>query len=967
MKRLILFLGLSFFCFSTITISQSISSTKGKAIKHATIDISSLKQESASFASGIKMPNPHWAPKTWTHSESNIIFMQEQTYHSANATKRSLSSPPPQESFAGLMDNGNSIPPDVNGAAGPNHLMQTLNTDVRISDKEGNSLFQTSLNNWWDPMPGNGGSFDPKIVYDQYAERWIMTTPSGGNSTDTKIYFAVSTTSNPLDDWNYYYINTDPENILWFDYPNLGFNKNWISVGGIMRNSAFEAVEFVVFTLDKMAAYNGEEEPTLNRFTTTIGSAIVPASTYDANTDELYLISTGNGNTEGYGYINLFEISGPTETPTMELKGSIGIPEPWENWSYENHGDFLPQLGSSEMLNSIDARMQTMIYRNNKLWAVHHIYLPADDPTHTAIQWINLNTEGVILDRGRIEDSNQDVSFAFPSIAVNSREDILIGHGVFSADTYASSAYSFRDNQDEMGTMRDHYTYKQGLAPYYKTFGGDRNRWGDYSAVSVDPVHDIDFWVLHEYAELPSSSDQWGTWWAFVKPSFEPIADFEADNILIPVGETVNFNDLTLGIPNQWDWSFENGTPANSSLQNPEDILFDQEGSFDVQLTVTNDHGTDIISKENMITTSYEILPEVDFISNKKVVCVGNEVLFQDKSLYSPNQWEWQFDPSDVSFVNSTNEFSQNPEVIFNVATAYSVTLKAWNLNGNSEITKFEMIYAGGYPPYFKETFEEDVFVEDEWLIENPDNDVTWELYEVGGTTPGNRAMAVDFSTYFIGKRDRLISPPFNLENLENSSLEFQHAYAKKYPPLTDSLIIYVSTDCGENWTREFYIGEDGSGNFATHEITNNFWPLEAGDWCFGGWGGECISLDLNAYTGQSNVKVAFESYSSIGNPLFIDNISVSQYVGIEEKTKSEEMLVFPNPNNGDFTILLTESDEFIEMKLLNQMGQIVYSKKLNSNTKKIDIHSNTDWPQGTYILTLIGKEVVKSKKVVIQ
>ena len=90
----------------------------------------------------------------------------------------------------------------------------------------------------------------------------------------------------------------------------------------------------------------------------------------------MYLISTGDGNDEGYGYINLFELSGDPENPDFTLLGSVGVAEPWENWSYENHGDFLPQKGSNFTLNSVDARMHTMIYRNNKLWAVHHIYLP---------------------------------------------------------------------------------------------------------------------------------------------------------------------------------------------------------------------------------------------------------------------------------------------------------------------------------------------------------------------------------------------------------------------------------------------------------------------------------------------------------------------------------------------------------------------------------------------------------------
>ncbi len=761
---------------------QSIEGKKIRARKQATVSVRSLQREGPGIAKGIKVPNPGWQPPEWTFSESNVIYKQVMQNPEVRRPARVLSSPAPDTTFAGLMDNGTSIPPDVNGAAGPDHLMETLNTEVRISDKNGNPLFTTTLSAWWQSLPGSGSTFDPKIVYDPYNDRWIMITPSGSSSTTSRMYVGVSTTANPLDDWNFYWFSTDPDQVLWFDYPNLGFNKNWISIGGIMRNGAFEAIEFVVFAMDKMAAYAGEDEPVVSRFTTTLCSAIVPAFTYDQASDDLYLVSTGDGNDNGFGYINFFKLSGAVDDPVFELKGSIGVPDPWENWSYENHGDFLPQLGSSEKINSVDARMHTMVFRNNKLWAVHHVYLPADLPERCAIQWWQLDTAGTVLERGRIEDTTNTVSFAFPSIAVNANEDVLIGHGVFSYNDYASAGYSYQDHLDDSGSMRQYYVYKSGLAPYYKTLGGGRNRWGDYSAVFVDPVHNVDFWAMHEYAEQPMGNDQWGTWWAFMKPTFDPLADFTANDTLIPAGETIDFTDLTLGVPTSWYWTFEGGTPDTSSLQNPAGILFEQEGSFDVSLVATNDLGTDTIVRTDFITTSTTILPVVDFSADKTVVCTGSEVAFTDQTLYRPIQWDWQFDPSTVTFVNGTDETSQDPVVVFDEARRYSVTLKAWNLNGSSELTKFEMIAAGGYP-WLSESFEPGSETKDDWLIENPDESVTWEPLETGGLQFGNTAMGVQFSEYLIGKRDRLISPPLNFTETADNYLTFYHAYAKNMNP----------------------------------------------------------------------------------------------------------------------------------------------------------------------------------------
>lgn len=54
---------------------------------------------------------------------------------------------------------------------------------------------------------------------------------------------------------------------------------------------------------------------------------------------------------------------------------------------------------------------------------------------------------------------------------------------------------------------------------YIRAFGGSRNRWGDYSGISVDPTDDTTFWVFNEYAALRGTAisgedGRWGTAWA---------------------------------------------------------------------------------------------------------------------------------------------------------------------------------------------------------------------------------------------------------------------------------------------------------------------------------------------------------------------------------------------------------------------------------------------------------------------
>ncbi len=870
-----------------------------------------------------RKPNPVIYNPEFEIDPAEVIYIEPETKTVTGFRNREVS-PIPDTSFLGLYDSGNSIPPDVNGAPGPDHLMVTLNTEVRIQDRIGNNLSTMSLGVFWASLPG-GGTFDPKILYDSHENRWIFVTCAGSTAGDSRIYMGVTADSDPTGTWYLYSFIADPQNQVWFDYPSMGFNDRWIAVSGNMFGGNFYST---VYVFDKQAMYAGDESIPFTRFATNQGFTLVPAITFDQDEEDLYLVSSANSNTGGNGFIRLFKVSGETNTPAFTMVGSIGTPNPWAG-NAGNNGDFLPQIGSSELINSVDHRMENVIFRNNKIWAVHHIFLPANSPQRTAVQWWQLDTEGTILQRGRIDDPTNVMSYAFPTIAVNDFEDVLIGHNSFSSQQYASASYSFRSADDEPNTMRDPYQYKDGRAPYYKTFGGGRNRWGDYSATMLDPVNGKDFWVLQEYAELPSGGDRWGTWWAYLRIPFLPVPDFQANETLIPLGENIQFSDLSIGVPQEWMWTFEGGNPAQSTEQHPTGIVFATEGSFDVSLTTTNSFGTNTIVKPDYITVSSSLLPEVDFVADQTVVCTGGAVKFTDQTLYMPREWEWAFSPSTVTFVNGTDAFTQNPEVVFEEPTSYSVTLTTSNLNGSESKTIFDMITVGGYALPFEERFEGAGFEASGWQVVNPDNQIGWEIVTVGGLNDITTAASVNFYNYYaIGQRDRLISPLFDLRNFGNMNLSFRHAYAQRHTQFADSLIVYISDDCGQSWTRIFGDAENGSGNFATHPMADGFSPVNVWDWCGVEWGAGCITLNLDQWLGKTGVQIAFETYSFYGNPIYLTDVQLGPTVGIEALEGDDAFLVSPNPTEGKFTIRTNTAAAFSSLSIINPTGQIVYAYK---------------------------------------
>ncbi len=433
-----------------------------------------------------------------------------------------IPSPTTTQSFQALGDNGGSIPPDTHGAAGPNHLMTVLNTQVRIQSKTGTTISTVSLNGFWSAVASAGGVFDPKILYDQYAGRWIFTACVDRRSANSGVLLGISQTSDPTGNWFLYRAVADSNGIDWADYPSFGFNKDWVVVSVNMfanTNDAYNGTRIFIFR--KSSMYNGTFNAGVFIRSGSEGSTITPAITQSSTEPTMYMLSDWNGFS---GLLRLYTITGAVGselyTATQTFPQSVGLT--WQSAGPEN---FAPQLGNSVGIMNNDDRMQQVVFRNGSLWATHSVVNPTSGtPTNNAVQWWQINpANGGVIQVGRIQESSR--FFAFPSIAVNQNNDVLVGYSSFASSQFAAANYSFRAAADAPGTMRDPATLKAGEDCYYKTFSGTRNRWGDYSNTVVDPTDDTSFWTIQEYAAQSSpagvctnGSGRWATWWGKISP-----------------------------------------------------------------------------------------------------------------------------------------------------------------------------------------------------------------------------------------------------------------------------------------------------------------------------------------------------------------------------------------------------------------------------------------------------------------
>ncbi|MES2138285.1 MAG: zinc-dependent metalloprotease family protein [Bacteroidota bacterium] len=362
------------------------------------------------------------------------------------------------------------------------------------------------------------------------------------------------------------------------------------------------------------------------------------------------------------------------------------------------------------------------------------------------------------------------------------------------------------------------------------------------------------------------------------------------------------------------------------------------EGAGNIFFDVSNNNFT-------ISASTGPISPIADFTANNVLPCIGATVTFTDQSAGLPTAWAWTFSPSSVTFVGGTSASSQNPQVQFNAAGPYSVTLVATNTqptNASNTMAKTNYIAplnAVALP--FNENFETSTFPPAGWVIENADaGNVAWgnqgaKGFEwrpaAGNSGSANGCAGIDCYDYDDSSQiDNLISKPISLFGAINPQLTFKRAY-KYYNSSTDpdnyhdELKIFVSSDCGTTFDPALYFKKGVI--LATSGSSNNiFTPSLASDW-------DIDTINLNAYVGGS-IIIKFEVGNRYGNNLYIDDIniasSLSTAVGNTESLMND-MTIYPNPTSENFTVSFntsTKSTYTIEVR--NVLGQILFKDAVN-------------------------------------
>jgi uncharacterized repeat protein (TIGR01451 family) len=425
--------------------------------------------------------------------------------------------PDPIRSFDGIAATG-SVPPDTIGDVGPNHYVQTVNVKFAIYDKTGAQLkAPTNINQLWISASAGGrcqatNDGDPVVLYDPLADRWLLSQFVA--SAPYAVCIAISQTPDPTGAYYLYeFALTDFPDYLkfgvWPDAYYMSTNEGAPVGGGTPLVG--------VFAFDRARMLTGQPA-TFQKFqvqrnfmlpSDLDGTTPPPAGTpnyFYTIMDDTFWPSQGF---PGVDRLEVWEFHVDWITPANSTFAKAQeLPTPF-NYLVCTFFQFdcVPQPAPPG--EGVDAfseyPMWRLAYRN---FGAHQALVgnftaKVTGPDRAGIRWFELRKTGSggwsIFQQGTHSPDNNYRWMG--SAAMDRSGNIALGYSVSSSSLNPAIRYATRLYTETLGTLQDEVTLRAG--------GGAQtgsNRWGDYSAMNVDPSDDCTFWYTSEYYASTSAA-----------------------------------------------------------------------------------------------------------------------------------------------------------------------------------------------------------------------------------------------------------------------------------------------------------------------------------------------------------------------------------------------------------------------------------------------------------------------------
>lgn len=413
----------------------------------------------------------------------------------------------------------NGHPPDTNGDVGPQYFIQTVNTSVGIYRKSDGTrvaafTFDTLMSQGQFGNLCDTDNFgDPVVLYDTFEDRWILTDfafklDAQGNVINPPgsfQCFAASKTSDPVNGgWNFYSINTTgglgdyPKFGIWPDGLYMSANMFDYAAAGSYQNAR-------VYAFNKAQMYAGA--PTVqsvsfdaasSEFTLLPANARLQAGTPPTGTPNYFSTVWNFTNVISFYKFHVDWVRPALATFSGPFKATA--PASWST---------APSTVSEQSGNALDTLRTRLMMQNQytnlggveSLWNSHTVR--GSTNSQAAVRYYQVNVTGGNVASSTTQAStfnpSTTVSRFIPSVAVDRAGNMAIGYSTSSSTSFPAIKYAGRLSTDAANTItQTETTLINGSGSQSGSCGGTCTRWGDYSAMTLDP-DGCTFWFTSEY------------------------------------------------------------------------------------------------------------------------------------------------------------------------------------------------------------------------------------------------------------------------------------------------------------------------------------------------------------------------------------------------------------------------------------------------------------------------------------
>lgn len=427
----------------------------------------------------------------------------------------------------------NGHPPDANGDVGPQYFIQAVNTSVGIYRKsDGVRVAAFSFDALM--SQGNFGNLcdtdnfgDPVVLYDTFEDRWILTDFAFKLDAQNNVInppgsfqcFAASKTGDPVNGgWNFYSINTTgglgdyPKFGIWPDGLYMSANMFDYAASGCADPSCFQNVR--VYAFNKAQMYGG--------------APAVQSVSFDAPSAEFTLLPANSrlqAGTPPSGSPNYFSVVWQFTNVISFYKFHVdwirpalstfsGPSKSTAPASWATAPSTVPEQGG----NALDTLRTRLMMQNQytnlggveSLWNSHTVR--GSTTSQAAVRYYQVAVTGGNVGSTTTQAStfnpSTTVSRFIPSVAVDRAGDMAIGYSTSSSTTFPAIKYAGRLSDDAVNTITQTETSLiDGTGSQSGNCDGTCTRWGDYSAMTLDP-DGCTFWFTSEYYATTGLNDR---------------------------------------------------------------------------------------------------------------------------------------------------------------------------------------------------------------------------------------------------------------------------------------------------------------------------------------------------------------------------------------------------------------------------------------------------------------------------